>query len=127
MAAFGAQCRRIGTPPNRRRIVRCAAVGPRNQPAEVNGVDVTGTTAMLRVTVDDYAEVWVNGELPRALDRDNPNLVQGFNKPNRVTISPSVKPGEKIQIAVFGINGPISAAPTNYIWFREAKVEFVRP
>jgi hypothetical protein len=27
---------------------------------------------------------------------------------------------------VFAINGPISATPANFLWFREAKVEFFR-
>src|SRR5438132_626944 len=35
-----------------------------------------------------------------------------------------VKPGQKIQLAVFGINGPISNPPTNYIYMRYAKLEF---
>ena len=38
----------------------------------------------------------------------------------------AVKPGDKFQIAVFGINGPISVAPANTVWFREAKIEFFR-
>jgi hypothetical protein len=28
--------------------------------------------------------------------------------------------GIKSQVAVFGINGPISVAPSNFDWFREA-------
>jgi hypothetical protein len=36
-----------------------------------------------------------------------------------LTLAPS-------QIAVFGINGPISVAPSNFIFFRDAKVEFYR-
>lgn len=93
-------------------------------PAKFAELDLAGMTAVLNCTVDDYAEVWVNGQLPRALNQDNPNLITGWNKPNRVVLSNNVKPGEKIQVAIFGINGPISAAPTNYIWFREAKIEF---
>ncbi len=93
-------------------------------PANIGDFATSGCTAVLNVTVDDYAEVWVNGQLPRALDADNPNLVQGFNTPNRVTIAQDVKPGYKVQVAIFAINGPISAAPTNYIWFRNASVEF---
>ena len=46
--------------------------------------------------------------------------------PNRVVLADAVKPGVKFQIAIFGINGPISAAPPNTVWFREAKVEFYR-
>jgi gluconolactonase len=37
-----------------------------------------------------------------------------------------VKPGQQIQLAVFGINGPLSNPPTNFIWVREAKLEFYR-
>jgi gluconolactonase len=93
-------------------------------PSEFAGVNVVGTTAVLSVTVDDYAEVWVNGQLPRALDQDNKNLISGWNKANRVVLSSDVKAGDNVQVAIFGINGPISAAPPNYIWLREAKVEF---
>jgi len=44
--------------------------------------------------------------------------------PNRIVLSTSVKARDKFQIAIFGINGPISVAPANTIWFREAKLEF---
>jgi gluconolactonase len=33
-------------------------------------------------------------------------------------------PGERFAIAVFGINGPISLAPHNYIWMRTATLDF---
>ena len=45
---------------------------------------------------------------------------------NRVVLADVVKPGDKFQIAVFGVNGPISVAPMNFVWFREAKMEFFR-
>jgi len=77
------------------------------------------------VTIDDYAEVWVNGQLPRAAGKPSPNAIVGFNTPNRVLLTEAVKPGERIQIAIFGINGPISIAPANRLFMREAKVEFV--
>ena len=34
------------------------------------------------------------------------------------------RPGERFTIAVFGINGPISASPRNYIWMRTATLDF---
>jgi hypothetical protein len=37
-----------------------------------------------------------------------------------------VSPGDNFEVAVFAINGPISAAPANFLWFREAKFEFFR-
>jgi hypothetical protein len=50
--------------------------------------------------------------------------MQGFNMPQRLVLSDAVAPGDTFHMAVFGINGPISAAPANTVWFREARVEF---
>lgn len=33
-------------------------------------------------------------------------------------IAENVQPGQQIVLAVFGINGPLSVAPTNYIFMR---------
>ena len=95
-------------------------------PANAAGFDTSGAMAVLRVNVDDYAEVWVNGVLPRAAGRTSPGTIQGFNMPSRLVLSPAVLPGDPFDIAVFAINGPISAAPANFLWFREAKIEFFR-
>jgi hypothetical protein len=46
--------------------------------------------------------------------------------PNRIVLRDSISPGDIFEIAVFAINGPISAAPANFLWFREAKIEFYR-
>ena len=95
-------------------------------PASASGFATANTKAVLTVNVDDYAEVWINGELPRAAGRPSPATIQGFNMPNRLVLRDSVTPGDRFEIAVFAINGPISAAPANFLWFREAKVEFYR-
>ncbi|MBV8739026.1 MAG: hypothetical protein JO007_17565 [Alphaproteobacteria bacterium] len=95
-------------------------------PVNAGGFDTAGAMVVLRVNVDDYAEIWVNGEMPRAAGRPSPGAIQGFNMPHRLVLANPVAPGEKFEIAVFGINGPISAAPANFLWFREAKVEFFR-
>jgi hypothetical protein len=95
-------------------------------PAKVGDFDTTGARAVLSITIDDYAEVWVNGQMPRAAGRPSPATIQGFNMPNRVMLSESVKPGDKFQIAILGINGPISLAPANPVFFREAKIEFFK-
>lgn len=96
-------------------------------PPSATGFDTKGAKAVLHVTVDDYAEVWVNGALPRASGRPSPAAIQGFNMPNRLVLGDNVvSPGDKFEIAVFAINGPISVAPANFLWFREAKVEFYR-
>ena len=95
-------------------------------PANAAGFDTAGAKTVLTVNVDDYGEVWVNGEMPRAAGRPSPATIQGFNMPNRLVLRDTVAPGDKFEIAVFAINGPISAAPANFLWFREAKIEFYR-
>ena len=95
-------------------------------PAKIGDFDTAGAKVVLRVLVDDYAEVWVNGQMPRAAGVPSPATIQGFNMPNRVVLGDTVKAGDKFQIAVFGINGPISVAPANTVWFREAKLEFYK-
>jgi gluconolactonase len=94
-------------------------------PETIGDFETAGTTAVLHVLVDDYAEVWVNGELPRAAGLPTPGAIQGFNSPNRILLGENVSPGDHFQIAVFGINGPISIAPLNTVWFREARLEFI--
>jgi len=95
-------------------------------PEKVGDFETTGARAVLAFTFDDYAEVWVNGQMPRAAGRPSPATIQGFNMPNRVLLSEAVKPGDKFQIAILGLNGPISLAPPNPVFFREAKIEFFR-
>ena len=95
-------------------------------PAKIGDFDTTGAKAVLNVGVDDYAEVWVNGQMPRAAGVPSPATIQGFNTPNRVVLSNSVRPGDKFQIAIFGVNGPISVAPANTVWFRQARIQFYK-
>jgi gluconolactonase len=92
-------------------------------PERVGDTDVAGSTVVFEVVVDDYAEVWVNGQLPLALGYTGGQVVGGFNSPNRVVLTRDARPGETFQIAVFGINGPISVSPRNYIWMRTATLE----
>ena len=45
---------------------------------------------------------------------------------NRLVVGRNLKPGQKIQLAIFGINGPLSNPPTNYIWMRFARLQFYK-
>ena len=96
-------------------------------PERIGALDPTGATIVFEVVVDDYAEVWVDGELPLALGDSGGPVVAGFNAPNRVVLTRDARPGQRFVIAVFGINGPISASPRNYIWLRSASLEFHPP
>jgi hypothetical protein len=95
-------------------------------PAKIGDFVSADTKVVFTVNVDDYAEVWVNGLLPRTPGRPSPATVQGFNIPNRLVLGDTVSAGTTFEIAVFAMNGPISAVPANFLWFREAKVEFYR-
>jgi gluconolactonase len=95
-------------------------------PERVGSFDPSGSTVVFETSLDDYAEVWVDGELSRGLGQMGGSVISGWNAPNRLVIGRDVKPGQKIQLAVFGMNGPISNPPTNFIWMRLAKLEFYR-
>jgi len=93
-------------------------------PPRVGDFDPTGATVVFEIVIDDYAEVWVDGELPIALGQAGGQVISGFNAPNRVVLTQDARPGQTFQIAVFGINGPISVSPHNYIWMRTATLDF---
>ncbi len=95
-------------------------------PDRIGAYDPTGSKAVFEVVIDDYAEVWVNGRLPLVLGQAGGHLVKGFNAPNRVIVAKDVKPGQRIQLAVLGANGPLSNPPGNFIWVRSATLDFYR-
>ena len=95
-------------------------------PAKIGDFDTAGAKAVLTAYVDDYAEVWINGQMPRRAGIPSPAAISGFNMPNRVVLADAVKAGDKFQVAIFGINGPISVAPMNFVFFRQASVEFYK-
>ena len=95
-------------------------------PESINDFDTNGSTLVFQTALDDYAEIWVNGELSRFPGQRGGSVVSGWNAPNRLIVGRNVKAGQQIQLAVFGINGPISNPPTNYIWVREAKLDFYK-
>jgi gluconolactonase len=96
-------------------------------PARLGGLDVTGSTVVLELVIDDYAEIWVDGKLPVTLGQSGGQLVKGFNAPNRVVLTTDARPGQRFQLAVFGANGPLSSPPVNFIWIRSATLDFYRP
>jgi gluconolactonase len=93
-------------------------------PNRVGAFDTRGSDVVFEVVVDDYAEVWVDGKLPIALGQTGSQFIKGFNAPNRVVIARDAVPGQRIQIAVFGANGPLSNPPGNFVWVRSATLDF---
>jgi gluconolactonase len=93
-------------------------------PERVGDFDPTGSTIEFETSLDDYAEIWVDGELPRLTGQSGGSVVAGWNATNRLVIGRNVRPGQTIQLAIFGINGPLSDPPTNFIWMRLARLSF---
>ncbi len=95
-------------------------------PENVGGLSTAGSTVAFEIVIDDYAEVWVNGKMPRVLGQPGGPVIKGFNAPNRVILTRNAQPGQRIQLAVFGINGPISYSPQNFIWIKSATLDFYK-
>ena len=93
-------------------------------PERIGSFDPAGSTVIFETVLDDYAEIWVDGELSRGLGQRGGTVVAGWNAPNRVVIARGARPGQTIQLAVFGANGPLSDPPANFIWMRRATLEF---
>src|SRR5713101_1102372 len=95
-------------------------------PEKVANFSTTGSTVAFEIVIDDYAEIWVNGKMPRVLGQLGGPVIKGFNAPNRVIITRDAQPGHHIQLAVFGFNGPISFSPQNFIWIKSATLDFYK-
>jgi gluconolactonase len=91
-------------------------------PERIDDVPIEGRTVEFEVVLDDYAEVWVDGALPRHLGQRGGSLVAGWNAPNRVLLTHRAFAGQTFSIAILGMNGPISDPPANYLWIRSARL-----
>jgi hypothetical protein len=96
-------------------------------PQKVGDVDVTGSEAWFRTTVDDYGEIWVNGKIDLSPGKSGRGAISGFNTQNEVRLTDKARPGQTIQIAVLAINGPFGQPPGNKIFFRKpTEIRFIK-
>jgi hypothetical protein len=87
-------------------------------PESVDGVPIAGSNVVFETNVDNYGEVWVDGDIDLVA-----GTVVGFNAQQRVVVSPSAVPGAKHVIAVLAANGPF-ALPRGVIFLRYATLAF---
>ena len=87
-------------------------------PEKVKGKDIRGVSAYFETCVDDYGEIWINGECDMAN-----GAVAGYNVPQRVRITRNSQPGDRYVIAILAINGPL-ADPGGTIFIRYARIGF---
>jgi hypothetical protein len=87
-------------------------------PAQVEGVPVAGARVWFESNIDNYGEVWIDGELDRRT-----GAVAGINAQQRVEVSARAVPGTRHVIACLAVNGPL-AAPAGNIFLRYATLAF---
>jgi hypothetical protein len=87
-------------------------------PAQLDGVDLAGATVLFETNVDNYGEVWIDGQIDRAA-----GVIVGINAQQRVVVSPQAVPGARHVIAVLVANGPL-AEPRGGIYMRYATLAF---
>lgn len=95
-------------------------------PQTISKLNTQGSTAIFEVVVDDYSEIWVNGKQAQAFGQIGNGSISGYNSRNRIVLTDNAKPGDQFSIAILGINGPIGKIPENYIWIRNAVVDFYK-
>ena len=90
-------------------------------PAQIDGVDLAGATVLFETNVDNYGEVWIDGQIDRAT-----GVIVGINAQHRVEVSAKAAPGERHVIACLVANGPL-AEPRGGIYMRYATLAFESP
>ena len=87
-------------------------------PEEVDGMQIAGANTLFETNVDNYGEVYVDGEIDLVS-----GVVVGFNAQQRVVVSPSAAPGTKHTLASHAANGPFGVARGG-IFLRYATLAF---
>jgi hypothetical protein len=87
-------------------------------PESVGGQELAGSRCLFETCVDDYGEIWVDGDCNR--DR---GAIQGFNVPQRVVVDAEPQAGDEHTIAILGVNGPLGA-PGGAVFVRYAFLAF---
>ena len=87
-------------------------------PETVGGRDVKRTRLMFETCVDDYGELWIDGECNRER-----GTFEGFNRPQRIELANNPDAGEQHTIAILAANGPMGA-PGGGVFVRYATLSF---
>ena len=87
-------------------------------PSEANGQDLSGRRVWFETNVDNYGEIYVDGEIDRNL-----GIVTGNNVGKRILIEDPASPGSTHVIAVLVANAPLGV-PVGTIFMRYALLAF---
>jgi len=87
-------------------------------PEQISGITLAGSRLWFETNIDNYGEIWVNGQIDRTT-----GVIVGINAQQRVEVSDKVEPGAKHVIACLLANGPL-AEPRGGIYMRYATLAF---
>ena len=90
-------------------------------PERIGAVALAGSRAWFETNIDNYGEIWINGQIDRST-----GVIVGINAQHRVEISNSAVAGAKFAIACLVLNGPL-AEPRGGIFMRYATIAFESP
>jgi hypothetical protein len=87
-------------------------------PEQVDGVAIAGSRVWFETNIDNYGEVWIDGQINRSTGG-----IAGLNAQQRVEVSARAVPGARHVIACLVVNGPL-AQPGGNIFIRYAMLAF---
>ena len=87
-------------------------------PESINGMEISGARMFLEANVDNYGEIWIDGEIDRST-----GVIVGINAQQRVEIPGGAVPGGRHVFACLVANGPL-AAPRGGVFMRFATLAF---
>lgn len=87
-------------------------------PEEIQGIAVASTRVFFETNIDNYGEIWVDGEQDRVT-----GMIQGNNAQQRVEVNRNAVPGTRHVIACLAANGPLGE-PRGGIFMRYATLAF---
>jgi len=93
-------------------------------PTQIGGKNINGTSVYFEITADDYSEVYIDGVLKKQFGQTGAGVISGYNARNRLLLTSDAKAGQHFSIAVLVTNGPIGNEPDNYVWIRNAVLDF---
>ena len=86
-------------------------------PERIGGVALAGSRVFFETNIDNYGEIWINGQIDRST-----GVIVGINAQHRVELT-GATPGTKHVIACLVGNGPL-AEPRGGIFMRYATLAF---
>jgi gluconolactonase len=95
-------------------------------PDRVGDLDMSASTAVLELSIDGYAEAWVDGQAAPVLGRNGSSLLLGHGQRNRIILTREPRPTQHIAVVIAGV-GSLRSEPEADFTIRSATIDFVAP